>query len=966
MKKAIYKPTRQNIIITQEFDDYCEILLDGEYKTVSKDDIEYISNEINLSSIERLKENIFISCLNNPLNDILYSFNTNRLTPEPHQYKPLFKFLNSQNNRILIADEVGLGKTIEAGMIYKEIDKREELKISLIVVPSSLTHKWKEEFAIRFNEHFEIYKTNQFINFIEEYEKYSTSRFFNEKIIISYHTLRDKKVVNKLQNSLLEIDFLIIDEAHTMRNEETSTFKSGELITSLAEHIVFLTATPIQNYLSDLFNILSLLDMDYFKDYGYFTKMIQPNPIIHKLISLIRNNHQLNEIKEYINTLPITTYPPHLQQIISSISNLNTFTNSQKIEFIEELTKADHLSFIINRTKKKDVGLITPRSATSKIINLTKEEKEYYNAVIEFVVFLYPHLPPSFITIMPERLASSSMIASLESFKSFKSSNKLNFAQLEDLDQEEPQEITLQTEAIKYLDNIIKKGEAIGDTDSKLVELDKILQELHSQKIKQVIIFSFFKKTIKYLEEKLQNLNYNVGSIHGDLNTQDRFNKIKEFKQGKFDILLSTEVGSEGLDMQFCNVVINYDLPWNPMRVEQRIGKIDRIGQKFDKLLIFNLCIKDSIEDRIFNRLYTKLNLFESSIGEIEPILGNLEKELKIPELIKLSQDELDKKLKLQELAFERNKQDIAKHSQEFDKMLNEELNYKQTKEQALNQTKLNILQEQTKTILLEFLNSNNISYLELKDNSIKLSSQNLKSFLNTLKQNMSNKTQEPLKHKEEKRVLLQISKQKELKIKFNYTDNDDYQTLYLGLHSPILKIITKNKKHNLQYSIVANNQYKNSYAIIYRVDLKYTKSKSFLNVAILDKNYNLIDNLDYFNFINNCTPTNNKPTINYNTLKSRATPTIIKQAKILKHKEEIEQNRLIDIKIASIKSYFKKQIEKAKRLQNKVEQQDIIRMRIGEIENLQEQRDKKIQELHNQKTINSSFEILGLLEVVE
>ena len=798
MKKAIYKPTRQNIIITQEFDDYCEILLDGEYKTVSKDDIEYKSNEINLSSIERLKENIFISCLNNPLNDILYSFNTNRLTPEPHQYKPLFKFLNSQNNRILIADEVGLGKTIEAGMIYKEIDKREELKISLIVVPSSLTHKWKEEFAIRFNEHFEIYKTNQFINFIEEYEKYSTSRFFNEKIIISYHTLRDKKVVNKLQNSLLEIDFLIIDEAHTMRNEETSTFKSGELITSLAEHIIFLTATPIQNYLSDLFNILSLLDMDYFKDYGYFTKMIQPNPIIHKLISLIRNNHQLNEIKEYINTLPITTYPPHLQQIISSISNLNTFTNSQKIDFIEELTKADHLSFIINRTKKKDVGLITPRSATSKIINLTNEEKEYYNAVIEFVVFLYPHLPPSFITIMPERLASSSMIASLESFKSFKSSNKLNFEQLEDLDQEEPQEITLQTEAIKYLDNIIKKGEAIGDTDSKLVELDKILQELHSQKIKQVIIFSFFKKTIKYLEEKLQNLNYNVGSIHGDLNTQDRFNKIKEFKQGKFDILLSTEVGSEGLDMQFCNVVINYDLPWNPMRVEQRIGRIDRIGQKFDKLLIFNLCIKDSIEDRIFNRLYTKLNLFESSIGEIEPILGNLEKELKIPELIKLSPDELDKKLKLQELAFERNKQDIAKHSQEFDKMLNEELNYKQTKEQALNQTKLNILQEQTKTILLEFLNSNNISYLELKDNSIKLSSQNLKSFLNTLKQNMSNKTQEPLKYKEEKRVLLQISKQKELKIKFNYTDNDDYQTLYLGLHSPILKIITKNITYNI------------------------------------------------------------------------------------------------------------------------------------------------------------------------
>lgn len=122
MKKAIYKPTKQNTIILNEFDDYCEILLDGDYKTVSKSDIEFFS-EIKISSLDELKKNIFINCVNRPLNDILYSYNTNRLTPETHQYKPLIKFLNSENNRVLIADEVGLGKTIEAGMIFKEIDK---------------------------------------------------------------------------------------------------------------------------------------------------------------------------------------------------------------------------------------------------------------------------------------------------------------------------------------------------------------------------------------------------------------------------------------------------------------------------------------------------------------------------------------------------------------------------------------------------------------------------------------------------------------------------------------------------------------------------------------------------------------------------------------------------------------------------------------------------------------------------
>ena len=123
MKKAIYKPTNQNTIVLNEFDGYCEILLDGDYKTVSKNDITYL-NEVKISSLDELKTNIFINCVNKPLNDILYSYNTNRLTPETHQYIPLIKFLNSENNRVLIADEVGLGKTNEAGMILKEIDKR--------------------------------------------------------------------------------------------------------------------------------------------------------------------------------------------------------------------------------------------------------------------------------------------------------------------------------------------------------------------------------------------------------------------------------------------------------------------------------------------------------------------------------------------------------------------------------------------------------------------------------------------------------------------------------------------------------------------------------------------------------------------------------------------------------------------------------------------------------------------------
>lgn len=191
MKKAIYKPTNQNTIIVNEFDAYCEILLDGEYVNVLRSDIDFFEPQAKSSSLKELKENIFLNCIKNPLSDILYSYNTNRLTPEMHQYKPLIKFLNSQNSRILIADEVGLGKTIEAGMIFKEVDKRHELKVSLIVVPSSLTLKWQEELEIRYDERFEIKKSNEFLAFIDEFDSYKNAKSFYEKIIISYHTLRD-------------------------------------------------------------------------------------------------------------------------------------------------------------------------------------------------------------------------------------------------------------------------------------------------------------------------------------------------------------------------------------------------------------------------------------------------------------------------------------------------------------------------------------------------------------------------------------------------------------------------------------------------------------------------------------------------------------------------------------------------------------------------------------------------------
>jgi superfamily II DNA or RNA helicase len=771
--------------------------------------------------------------------------------------------------------------------------------------------------------------------------------------------------MKRLEDTLFEVDFLIMDEAHTMRNSETSTFKSANLITAISEHIVFLTATPVQNKLEDLFTILSLLDHDYFRDFDYFQKMIAPNLTIHKVVTLLRNNHSLEEIQSLLALYDNNKFPPFLATIFREIASLKVINTAQKVELIDKLIQADHLSFIINRTKKKDVGLALPRNAKSVSVEISPEEQEYYEAVIEFVKFLNPTTPQGFITIMPERMASSSMMASLESFRAIRKSGKLFFKEFDDLD-DYGEAIALKEEANRYLDRIIIKGERIGTEDSKFIKFEAILKELQVQKIKQMIVFSFFKKTLDYLEVKLTSLGYSVGKIHGDFSTEERFEKIKKFKRGNFDILLSSEVGSEGLDMQFCNVVINYDLPWNPMRVEQRIGRIDRIGQKFDKLHIFNLSIVASIEERILMRLFSKLNIFESSIGELEPILGDLESELNIPELMNLSEEEIEQKLIQTELALERKKLEVTQHSQEFDKMLNEDMNYEAKEQQLLNSHKIKQLQEQSRTIVLKFLDENHIGYLGLKDGSLKLSSENLKAFFTLLKSKMSNKRTQPKVYKAERKILQKIHGQKELKINFKSNNSDDFKILYLYLNHPIIKMIAKERSFKTAYSVVNLKGYSQGFALIYRVDFKQLKAKSMMRVIVVDKALIKVDELDYFDFMGKCSMSKSKPSTNLVQIQKRLQPIVIESIEQHKQIESEVQNRLIDIKIDSIESYFIKQINKVKRLEQKVQQEDIVRMRIGEIGNLEARCKEKVEELMGQREIFSGFEVLGVLEIGE
>ena len=214
----------------------------------------------------------------------LYTFYASRTEFQVHQFKPVLKLLNTFKQRLLLADEVGLGKTIEAGIIITELSARlGELSRVLIVCPSMLLSKWEREMQKRFSLNFDILTRNDFIKFLQRYIEYGEAE--KMKGIISLQTLRSNKMIERLREVSPHFDIVIVDEAHYMRNPETLSSELGEVLSELADAMLFLSATPLQLGTPDLFNLLSLLIPEEFSDFVLFHRFIEPNEYIN--LSLI-------------------------------------------------------------------------------------------------------------------------------------------------------------------------------------------------------------------------------------------------------------------------------------------------------------------------------------------------------------------------------------------------------------------------------------------------------------------------------------------------------------------------------------------------------------------------------------------------------------------------------------------------------------------------------------------------------
>lgn len=610
-------------------------------------DIKSLLKNNSFSTSRTMSRMVTITKLETPLRNNIYALYSSRTHFLSYQYKPVLKFLDSVDStraRMLIADEVGLGKTIEAGLVYIEEKARYPIDRVLIVCPKALCTKWRVEMFNKFGEEFKTFEPNDIRTFLRDVQERGET--LKLKAIVSLQSLRGKQFLEEWEAISPHIDLVIIDEAHHMRNAGTLSHRLGRILSETADTMLLLTATPVHMGNKDLFNLLRILDETQFNNAELFFESLKANSYILETLRFLREKfppdfskcentlRQVESTSESERFLSNPIYKDILYRLRNPSLNSRDFT----VEIQRDINSLNVLSNIVTRSRKRDVleNRIIRRAVVCKVDNFTQEEYNFYNAVREYVISHYKAKGlgqfGAFISIMPLRQVASCIPAMRERYiKQLPVSLGEDFDLSEYLDDRIIEDNSYSLEEVERtaILQLIEATKAVEGIDSKFDTFVEALKGI--EPTEKVMIFSYFKLTLEYLNRRLNHLGYSTKVISGDYKDEVRQETMRRFREDpSLRILLSSEVGSEGLDFEFCHIMINYDLPWNPMKVEQRIGRLDRIGQNSETITIINLTIPQTIEDRILERLYMRIGIFEESIGDLEAILGDEIKRLSI------------------------------------------------------------------------------------------------------------------------------------------------------------------------------------------------------------------------------------------------------------------------------------------------------------------------------------------------
>lgn len=457
------------------------------------------------------------------------------IEPMPHQISTASKVLHEMGGRAILADEVGLGKTIEAGLVLKEYMVRGLVKRALILVPASLVLQWVRELNSKFG-----------ISAVAQKKEHTWGY---DIVVASIDTAKRDPHRERVLGT--DYDLIIIDEAHKLKNKKTTNYQFATLLRK--KYCLLLTATPIQNDLDELYNLITLLKPGQLGGQSDFAA----NFVVDK--RLPKNEDQLQEA----------------------------------------------LSTVMIRNRRGDGGIhFTKRFVKNIPLSLSPDEKALYDAVTGFVKERYDESGGDM----------SSMLSLVTLQREVCSSRDAVFLTLVNLFKKTAEDSPLRPKIWELVEKI--KSIKANTKAEKTMELVKEMNE-------KVIIFTEYRATQEYLLQFFRSHDIIAVPYRGGMN-RGKKDWMMDLFRGRAQVLIATEAGGEGINLQFCHHMINFDLPWNPMRVEQRIGRVHRLGQTED-VRIYNLCTLGTIEEHIVSLLHEKINLFELVIGELDHILERFE-----------------------------------------------------------------------------------------------------------------------------------------------------------------------------------------------------------------------------------------------------------------------------------------------------------------------------------------------------
>ena len=587
----------------------------------------------------------------------LYSLRSGRIHFVPYQYRPVLRLIRADRPRLLIADEVGVGKTIEAGLIIQELRARMDIASVLVVCPKALVaeRKWFLEMK-RFDEHFTALDGPMLRHCLKETHLEGEWPSQYAKAIVPFSLFdsdlifgKEKKGRRRSEGLLAldpppKFDLVIVDEAHHIRNPETYLHQAVRYFCDNAQAVVFLTATPVQLGSEDLFTLLNVLRPDLVIDRPSFGQMAAPNRFINEAVGHCRaaRDGWRQEARTCLDGSGETEWgrlflrdSPGFRDLRDRLGE-DRIDDPSRIGLIRSLEELYTFSSMINRTRRRDIGAFTTRKPETLAIGFTPGQRRLHDDLLDVVarILARTHAPRNVKFMMTTiRRQAASCIFGLAPLLHDILAGKLDSLEVMDADDGETDTAFL-AEVGGDIQALLQRADSLDPRDPKVEAFVGVLRDKARMANDKALVFSTFRHTLAYVEGHVRGAGLRHGLVHGGVADEARADLRRRFALPQedpdaLDVLLSSEVGSEGLDFQFCDLLINYDLPWNPMRVEQRIGRIDRYGQRSESVAIVNLVTPGTVDADVYHRCLWRIGVFHHTVGGSEEILGEVTRELR-------------------------------------------------------------------------------------------------------------------------------------------------------------------------------------------------------------------------------------------------------------------------------------------------------------------------------------------------